>query len=42
MYVMSPTPLQPMIDTKKMHMRNVRNKPYVFVAYDWHQEDAHT
>ena len=23
------------------HMRNVRNEPYAFVAYDWHQEEAH-
>ena len=30
-----------MIDTKRMHMRNVRNEPYAFVAYDWHQEDAY-
>ena len=30
-----------MIDTKRKHMRYVRNEPYVFVAYDWNQEDAH-
>ena len=29
-----------MIDTKRKHMRNVRNEPYAFVAFDWHQEDA--
>ena len=30
-----------MIDTKRKHMCNVRNAPYLFVAYDWHQEKAH-
>ena len=30
-----------MIDTKRTHMCNVRNEPYAFVPYDWHQEDAH-
>ena len=41
MYVMSP-PLKLMIDTKKTHMRNVRNEPYAFVAYDWRQEEELT
>ena len=39
MYVMSPTPLQPMIDHQED--AHVRNEPYAFVAYDWHQEDAY-
>ena len=30
-----------MIDTKRKHMRNARNEPYIFVAYDWHQEKTH-
>ena len=30
-----------MIDTKRKHTRYVRNEPYVFLAYDWHEEDAH-
>ena len=30
-----------MIDTKRTHMRNARNEPYTFEAYDWHQEDAY-
>ena len=41
MYVMIPTTLQPMIDTKRTHMCNLRNEPSAFAAYDWHQEDAH-